>query len=128
MRLIISNQRKFYKNYKIPLIIESNKKGTGNIMKISNINNFTNYNSNVSKIKKKDVEAPKKYDVIQINKNNFMNNENKSSINIDQLKNKIVDEIRSESKAGRLEFLKQQINDNKYVVNADELAKIMLEI
>lgn len=97
-------------------------------MKISNINNFTNYNSNVSKIKKKDVEAPKKYDVIQINKNNFMNNENKSSINIDQLKNKIVDEIRSESKAGRLEFLRQQINDNKYVVDANELAKIMLEI
>lgn len=97
-------------------------------MKIGNISNFTNYNNNVSKIKKKDIEAPKKYDVIQINKNNFISNENSNPLNIDQLKNKIVDEIKNESQAGRLDFLRQQINDNKYVVNAEELARIMLEL
>lgn len=97
-------------------------------MKIANINNFTSYNSNLTKVKKKDTEIQKKYDVIQINKNNSISNESNNSFNIDQLKNKIVDEIKNESKAGRLEFLKQQINDNKYVVDADELARIMLDL
>lgn len=103
-------------------------KGMGSIMKIANINNFTSYNSNLTKVKKKDTEIQKKYDVIQINKNNSISNESNNSFNIDQLKNKIVDEIKNESKAGRLEFLKQQINDNKYVVDADELARIMLDL
>lgn len=97
-------------------------------MKITNVNNFISYNSNLSKIKKKDVDTSKKYDVIQINKNNFISNENSNTLNIDQLKSKIVDEIKSESQTGKLEFLRQQINENKYVVNAEELAKIMLDI
>jgi len=103
-------------------------KGMENIMKITNVNNFMSYNSNVSKIKKKDIGVPKKYDVIQINKNNFISNENNNSLNIDQLKNKIVDEIKSESQSGKLEFLRQQIIDKKYVVDSEELAKIMLDL
>ncbi len=97
-------------------------------MKIANINNYTSYNNNLTKIKKKETDTQKKYDVIQINKYNPISNEGNNSFNIDQLKNKIVDEIKNESNAGRLEFLRQQINDDKYVVDADELARIMLDL
>lgn len=97
-------------------------------MKITNINNYISYNSNLSKIKKKDVDNAKKYDVIQINKNNLINNESNNSLSIEQLKSKIVDEINTDSQAGKLEFLRQQINENKYVVNAEELARIMLDL
>lgn len=97
-------------------------------MKITNISNFMGYNSNISKAKKQDLGVSKKYDVIQINKNKFLNNENNNSLDIDKLKNKIVDEIKNESKAGKLEFLRQQIKNDSYVVSSEELAKIMLDL
>ena len=97
-------------------------------MKITNVNNFIGYNNNLSTIKKKEVSTANKYDVIQISKNNLINNESSNSISIDKLKNKIVDEIKNESQTGKLDFLKQQINENKYVVDAEELAKIMLDL
>lgn len=97
-------------------------------MKITNVSNFMSYNSNTSKIKKNDVAVSKKFDTIQINKNNLVNIENNSSLDVDKLKNKIVNEINNESNIDKIEFLRQQINNKTYVVDSEELARIMLSI
>ena len=97
-------------------------------MKITNISNFMSYNNNTSKIKKNDVVVSKKYDTIQINKNNIINAENNSASDVDKIKNKIANEVKSETSADKIEFLKQQINNKTYVVDSEELAKIILNI
>ena len=97
-------------------------------MKITNISNFMSYNNNTSKIKKNDVVDTKKFDTIQINKSNFITVENNNSLDVDKIKNRITSEINSENNADKIEFLRQQINNKTYVVNSEELAKIMLEI
>jgi len=97
-------------------------------MKITNISNFMSYNNNTSKIKKNDAVVSKKFDTIQINKNNIINAESSNVLDVDKLKNKIVNEIDNEDNANKIEFLRQQINNKTYVVNSEELAKIMLSI
>ncbi len=97
-------------------------------MKITNVSNFMSYNNNTSKIKKNDAVVSKKFDTIQINKNNIINAESNNVLDVDKLKNKIVNEINNEDNANKIEFLRQQINNKTYVVNSEELAKIMLSI
>ena len=97
-------------------------------MKITNVSNFMSYNNNTSKIKKNDVVSSKKFDTVQINKNNIINAEINNVLDVDKLKNKIVNEINNENSVDKIEFLKQQINNKTYVVNSEELAKIMLDI
>ena len=97
-------------------------------MKITNVSNFISYNSNTSKIKKNDVTVSKKFDTIQINKNNLVNVENSNSLDVEKLKNKIVNEINDESNVDKIEFLRQQINNKTYIVDSEELARIMLSI
>ncbi len=97
-------------------------------MKITNVSNFISYNSNTSKIKKNDVAVSKKFDTIQINKNNLVNVENSNSLDVEKLKNKIVNEINDESNVDKIEFLRQQINNKTYIVDSEELARIMLSI
>lgn len=97
-------------------------------MKITNVSNFMSYNSNTSKIKKNDIAVSKKFDTIQINKNNLVNVENSNSLDVDKLKSKIVNEINDESNVDKIEFLRQQINNKTYIVDSEELARIMLSI
>lgn len=97
-------------------------------MKITNVSNFMSYNNNTSIIKKNDAIVSKKFDTIQINKNNIINAESNNVLDVDKLKNKIVNEINNEDNANKIEFLRQQINNKTYVVNSEELAKIMLSI
>lgn len=97
-------------------------------MKITNINNYMKYSNNASKIKKNEVLVSKKFDTIQINKNSLINAENNNALDVDKLKSKIVNEVNNENSVNKIEFLKQQINNKTYVVNSDELAKIILNI
>ncbi len=97
-------------------------------MKITNVSNFMSYNNNTSKIKKNDVVVSKKFDTIQINKNNIINSESNNILDVDKVKNKIVNDISNENNVDKIEFLRQQINNKTYVVDSEELARIMLNI
>lgn len=97
-------------------------------MKITNVSNFMSYNNNTSKIKKNDAVVSKNYDTIQINKINIINSESNNALDVDKIKNKVVSEISNENSVDKIEFLRQQINNKTYVVDSEELARIMLNI
>ena len=98
------------------------------VMKITNISNFMSYNNNTSKIKKNEAVVSKKFDTININKSNIINAESSNALDVDKLKNKMVNEINQENSTDKIEFLRNQISNKTYVVNSEELAKLILSI
>ncbi len=97
-------------------------------MKISNVSNFMSYKNNSSIVKKDEVVKSKNYDTIQINKNNIINVENNNAFDVEKLKSKIVSEVEAQTNANKIEQIKNQVNNKAYIVNSEELAKIMLQI
>ena len=97
-------------------------------MKITNVSNFMGYKNNSSNIKKTDKVDSKKYDTIQISKNNIINTQSNNTFDIEKTKSKIVNELNNDANADKIEQLKAQINNNAYVVTPEELAKILLSI
>jgi len=98
-------------------------------MKIQNINNYINYNSNKKLTKHEEVAKNKNFDVIEINKDNAIKDKdkNKGNINYDDIKNNIVSDIKKETNSDKVDRLKESIKNKTYSVDVDEIVKILLD-
>ncbi len=96
-------------------------------MKITNIGNFVGYKKEVAKLTKTEKVQSKNYDMIQISKNQSMEKPSTAD-NIDNVKNKLVNDLNAENDAAKIENIRAQISANTYVVDSKELARILMSI
>lgn len=92
-------------------------------MKINNIKNVSNYGNKIYKKKDQKVETGK-FDSILISRASNRNEEN--SIEITEIKSRIMNNISSEMSAEKFTSIKNEIKNGSYEINAKELADLLL--
>ena len=101
-------------------------------MKITNINNYMAYKNTQPKAKKTEAKASMHFDVIEINSRakvaeENVNAANSKTIDIEELKKRIVSEVNTETAKNKLEKIKSQINEDLYTIDEDEIAGLLLD-
>lgn len=85
-------------------------------MKIHNISNPMNYKGNIKPVKNEELTKPKNYDVIDIKLKPGKDNPKLNSI-----KDKIVNEINTETKLDKINRIKESLNNKTYNVDIEEI-------
>ena len=97
-------------------------------MKITGIGNFMSYKNNSPNIKKNEVNKSRNFDTIQINRKTIGTCEDNTSIDIEKIKNKIINDLNNDYNTDKVDIIKKQIENKTYNLNTEELAKILLDI
>lgn len=86
-------------------------------MKVNNISNYVNYQTNIKAAKNDEAVKFKKYDVIEINKTG------KADYKLNSIKKDIVAEIEksSETREEKINRIKESLNNKTYNVNVEEI-------
>nr|WP_300092991.1 flagellar biosynthesis anti-sigma factor FlgM [Sedimentibacter sp.] len=91
-------------------------------MKIQNINNYMSYNKSTKSTKSEEIVKAKNYDVIDIKKTSG----NKDS-KIENVKKSVVSQIETETKAEKIQKIKESIDNKTYKIDVDEIVNKLLK-
>lgn len=91
-------------------------------MKIQNINNYMGYNKSTKSTKSEEIVKAKNYDVIDIKKTSG-NKDNK----IENVKKSVVSQIETETKAEKIQKIKESIDNKTYKIDVDEIVNKLLK-
>lgn len=92
-------------------------------MKIQNINNYMSYKSSSKAVKNEESVKAKKYDVIDIKSRTSEN----ADAFIISIKNDVVSKINQETNTEKLNEIKNSIDAKTYSIDAEEIARRLLE-
>lgn len=90
-------------------------------MKIHNVSKYVSYNGTAKPVKHDETIKAKNYDVIEINKSKI--EQGKVVVNLEKIKKDISSQINKETGSEKIESIKENIKNNSYQIDVDELVK-----
>lgn len=92
-------------------------------MKIQNINNYMNYTGGSKPVKNHDSVKNNKYDVIELN---GKASKEKDAGYLNSIKKNIIAHVNKEAGAEKISMIKENIDNNTYDINAEEIVRKLL--